>query len=189
LYSHDDFSNSPDFSKSKTMKKILKIILPVIILGAITIMGFKVITKINHKKEIAEHIKMIPPFSYPTINGEKFTNKDLKENTSTVFLYFNSECEHCQNEAMQIQENLAKFKNSQLVFISFEQSSKIAGFAENYKLNHHDNITFLCDPQVSFSITFDVTSLPTLIIYNKNGRLVEKIKGLTKVETILKNLK
>lgn len=151
-------------------------------------MGFKVISKINHKKEVAEHIKTIPAFSYKNINGKVFSNTDFKENTSTIFLYFNSECEHCQNEAEQIRDNIKKFANVQLVFISFEEPKQIEAFAAKYKLNHYDNVNFLCDSKVSFATTFDVNSLPTVVIYDKNKKLVKKIKGEVKVENILNML-
>ena len=171
------------------MKKYLKIILPILILGAIGFMCYKVITKINHKKEVAENIKSIPAFSYKTINGKPFSNINLKENTPTVFLYFNSECEHCQSEAEQIRDNIEKFANVQLVFISFEEPKKIMEFATKYKLIGYDKITFLCDSKVSFATTFDVNSLPTVVIYDKNKNLIAKIKGEVRVENILKKLK
>lgn len=85
-------------------------------------MGYKVISKINHKAAVAEHIKTIPTFFYKTISRKPFSNQDLKADTPTVFLYFNSECEHCQSRAEQIRDNVKKFANAQLVFISFEDS-------------------------------------------------------------------
>lgn len=171
------------------MKKNLKVIILIVIISLLGFMTYKVIAKIKQKREVAEHIKTIPPFSYPTINGKMFTHKDLKENTPTLFLYFNSECEHCQSEASQIQDNIINFKNFQLIFVSFEEKNKIIAFAKKYKLDHYDNITFLLDKQITFSTTFDVNSLPTMILYNKNKELIEKIKGQTKVETILEKLK
>lgn len=170
------------------MRKYLKIIIPVFILGAVGFMGCKVITKINQKAAVAENIKTIPEFSYKTIEGKPFSKQDLKDDTPTVFLYFNSDCEHCQSEAEQIRDNIEKFANAQLVFISFEEPQKITAFATKYKLIGYDKITFLCDKQVSFAITFDVKSLPTVVIYDKNKKLVEKIKGEVKIENILKKI-
>ncbi|WP_291122580.1 peroxiredoxin family protein, partial [Flavobacterium sp. UBA6046] len=97
-------------------------------------------------------------------------------------------CEHCQSEAEQIRDNIKKFASVQLVFISFEEPKKIEGFATKYKLIGYDKITFLCDKQVSFATTFDVNSLPTVVIYDKNKKLVEKIKGEVKIEKILSPL-
>lgn len=170
------------------MKKFLKIIIPILILGAIAFMGYKLIRKINYKKEVAENIKTIPAFSYLTIDGKVFSNKDLKENIPTVFLYFNSECEHCQSEAEQIRDNIEKFANAQLVFISFEEPKKITAFATKYKLDHYDTITFLYDKQVSFATTFDVNYLPSVVIYDKNKKLIKKIKGEVKIEKILQSI-
>jgi thioredoxin-related protein len=87
-----------------------------------------------------------------------------------------------------IKENIEKFKDFQLVFISFEKSDLIKAFATKYKLNNYVNITFLSDTKVSFSTTFDVKSLPCLVLYDKNQRLIEKIKGQTKAETLIKKL-
>lgn len=170
------------------MDKNLKIIIPLVVLSLLTFMGYKVIMKINHKNEVAEHIKIMPQFNYKTIAGTSFTNKNLKHNTATIFLYFNSECEHCQSEATQIKENIEQFKNVQLFFISFEDTQKITAFATKYKLNQYDNITFLYDKQVSFATTFDVNSLPAIVVYNKEKALVKKIKGEIKVQNILKLL-
>ena len=170
------------------MKQFLKIIIPILVFGTLAFMGYKVISKINHKNEVAEHIKTIPAFSYKTIEGKPFSNKDLKENTPTIFLYFNSECEHCQSEAEQIRDNVKKFANTQLVFISFEEPEKITAFATKYKLLGHDKINFLSDSKVGFATTFDVNSLPTVVIYDKKKKLVAKIKGEIKVENILKKI-
>jgi len=174
--------------RNDNMKKYLKIVIPILILGAISFMGYQVITKINHKKAVAEHIKTIPAFSYKTIEGKSFSNQDLKDDKPTVFLYFNSECEHCQSEAEQIRDNVEKFSKAQLVFISFEEPKKIAAFAKKYKLVNYDNISFLSDSKVSFATTFDVNSLPTVVIYDKNKKLAAKIKGEIKVENILKKI-
>lgn len=170
------------------MKKYLKITIPLAFIGLLTLLGYQIVTKINHKKEVAEYIKTIPTFSFQNLSGEAFTNKDIKKNTPTLFIYFNSECEFCNEETKMIQENSTILKSIQLVFVSFEKTEKIKSFAQNYNLFNYDNIHFVCDTKVTFASTFDVKSLPCLILYDKNQRLIEKIKGQTKVETLLKKL-
>ena len=170
------------------MKKQLKIIIPILFIGAFSYFGYQIYSKIQHKKEIAENIKTIPNFEYQNIKGGAFTNKNLKKDTPTLFIYFNTECEFCIEEAQMIKENIAKFNDFQLVFISFEKSDLIKAFATKYKLNNYVNITFLSDTKVSFSTTFDVKSLPCIVLYDKNQRLIEKIKGQTKAETLIKKL-
>lgn len=158
-----------------------------IVIGLLVFMGYKVISKINHKNEVAQNIKTVPVFSYENIKGGIFTNKDLKE-IPTLFIYFNSECEYCNEETQMIKKNGEKLKDFQLVFISFEKSDLIKAFATKYQLTTYDNVHFLSDTKASFATTFDVQSLPCLVLYDKNQHLIEKIKGQTKVETIVKKL-
>ena len=170
------------------MKKYLKIAIPLLLVGLITFVGYKVISIINQKEQIAKNIQTIPNFSYKKINGKVFTNQNLKKNRVIVFIYFNSECEFCNEEANMIEQNSSKFNYVELLFVSFEMPNLINDFAIKHKLSNHDNITFICDSKTTFSTTFDVNSLPCLILYDKNQHLIEKLKGQTKVETLLKKL-
>jgi peroxiredoxin len=170
------------------MKKILKIVIPIFFITVLCFLGYQIVNKINHKKEVAANIKTIPDFTYQNLKGESFSNKNLKTDTPTLFIYFSSECEYCNEEAQMIQESVDKFAPHQLVFVSFEKPEKINSFAKKHKLLNYDNIHFVCDTKVTFATTFDVRSLPCLVLYDKNQQLIEKIKGQTKVETLVKKL-
>jgi peroxiredoxin len=170
------------------MKKILKITIPILFLSVLGYVGYKIVTQINHKKDVAENIKTIPVFSYETTDNKVFTNNDLENNKQTTFVYFNTECEFCNEEAKMIKENIEKFKNTQILFISFEDKTIIKEFATQHQLLDYDNVSFLCDSKATFAITFDVKSLPCLVLYDKNQQLIEKIKGQIKAEVLIKKL-
>lgn len=157
-------------------------------MSALGYFGYQIYTKIQHKKEVAQNIKTIPKFEYQNINGGVFSNASLKKDTPTLFIYFNSKCEFCNEEAAMLQTNSKQFAAVQLVFISFEKSTLIKAFAVKHHLLSYDNITFLSDSKVSFAAIFDVKSLPCLVLYDKNQKLIEKIKGQTKAETLFKKL-
>lgn len=172
------------------MNKInyLKIILPVLFVGLFGFLIFQISSKIKHKKEVAENIKTIPKFDFQNINGGRFTNENLIKNIPTLFIYFDSGCEFCNEEAELIQQNIDQLSTFQLIFVSIENPDKIKGFAINHKLNNYDKINFLSDTQVSFAPTFDVKSLPCLVLYDKNQHLIEKIKGQIKPEVLIEKL-
>lgn len=170
------------------MKKYLKIILPIVVISLLAIMGYKVIDKINYKKQVAENIKQMPVFSYFDLEGNLFTKDNLPNNKPVLFVYYNSECDFCNHEAEMIQQNLEKLKDIHIVFISFEKTDKIKEFAQKYSLLQHDNINFISDSKATFATTFDVKSLPCLVLYNQDRNLIEKIKGQVKIETVLEKL-
>lgn len=170
------------------MKRYFKILLPILFLSVLGYFGYQIVQKINYKKAVAAHIKTTPNFSYQKISGGSFTQNSLQKHTPTLFIYFNSDCNYCNEEAQMIRESVDKFSSFQLVFVSFEQPKAIQAFAQKYQLLHYGNIHFVCDTKVTFATTFDVKSLPCLVLYDKNQQLIEKIKGQTKVATLLKKL-
>ena len=170
------------------MKKYFKILLPLLFLAGLAFLGYQIFAKIQYKKEVAQNIKTIPDFEYQNTKGGLYSNNNLQPNTPTVFVYFNSDCEFCNEEAEMIRENIEKFATMQLIFVSFEKTAAIKSFSKIHKLNTHDNVYFLCDSKATFATTFDVKSLPCIVLYNKNHQLIEKIKGQTKAQTILKKI-
>lgn len=170
------------------MKRKIKLLLGVFLLSTLGFLGYKIVSKLNHKKEVAIRIKTIPNFSFQTMKGEIFTQDNLAKKP-TVFVYFNSECEYCQSEAIKIQERLSDFKEIQLIFISFEEKETIKQFAKEYQLINQENVLFLEDRKGEFSELFDVNSIPYMVIYDANKKLLKKFKGTTKVDKILDVLK
>ena len=170
------------------MKRKIKIIFISIIAFFVGFIGYKINNKLSHKKEVAERIQHIPNFSFQGLNGVTFTKKNLP-NKPIIFVYFNSDCEYCQSEATKIQQRLTDFKDTHLVFVSFEEKEGIQKFATTYKLDNQENITFLEDKKGQFSHIFDVNSIPYIVVYNKNKQFIQKFKGATKVDNILEVLK
>ena len=170
------------------MKKNIKLIIAIVLISIISFLGYSISKKISYKKEVTERIKTIPKFSFLSLNNVDFTQNNLAINNNKLFVYFNSECEYCQSEATQISQNLEEFKETQLIFISFEPLEGIKEFAKTYNLLDKENVIFLHDSKLEFSEIFDAKSIPFLLLYSKDNKLIEKYKGATKIENITKFL-
>ncbi len=166
----------------------MKISIVLVLIAIFGFFGFKVFSKINHKNEVAENIKIIPDFEYLDLNGSVFTKKNLKQDSPTMFVYFSSECEFCNEEANMIKENTEQLKDVEIIFVSFQPEEEISDFANKHQLINYGNINFLRDSKATFATTFDVSSLPCLVLYDKKKKLIEKIKGQTKVALLVKKL-
>jgi peroxiredoxin len=171
------------------MKKHIRIVIPIIVTVALFYTGYRMVDLLRQKKNLAEKIVHVPSFELKSTLGENFTNKNLKGSIPVVFFYFNSECDFCQAEIQDIVQNIRKFKDIQLIFVSFEPVQKIIMFQATYKLDIYDNIVFLSDYKNTFSETFGVKTLPSSLIYDKNGKLVSRNNGAVKVDYLLKALK
>jgi len=164
-----------------------KKVLYIIILGVFSLLSYlsySIIIKAKQKSEISKQLQNIPKFKLKTLDNISFTNQDLNPNLKTIFIYFNSDCDFCHQEA----ENISKFKKVQFIFVSFEQTEAIKKFAELYKLDNQENIIFLEDKKGEFSNQFNANSIPYILIYNKNNNLIKKHKGQLNANGILRVL-
>lgn len=170
------------------MKKLIKFSLIFLLLAIIAFLGYKITTKAHYKKEVENRIQNIPDFSFQNLQGITFANVNLTEGKNKLFVYFNSECEHCQYEAFEISKHLDQFKHTQILFISFESIESIRLFAEKYGLSNQEGVVFLHDKKGVFSEQFDANSIPYILIYNKEHQLVKKYKGGVKIQAVLNHL-
>jgi len=171
------------------MKQYFRIVAPIIVIIALFYTGYKIVELSRHKKNQAEKIVHIPSFELKSTLGEDFTNKNLKKNVPVVFFYFNSECDFCQVEIQDVVRNMKKFEGIQLIFVSFEPVQKIIMFQATYKLDIYNNVVFLSDCKNTFSEIFGVKALPSSLVYDKNGKFVNRNNGAVKVDYLLKMLK
>ncbi len=169
-------------------KKIILFIVLICVFSLLSYLGYNVISKAKEKNKIAKQLEIIPKFEFLTLKQKPFTKANLKPNTDTIFIYFNSECDFCQHEAQSISDNLDSFKNVQLIFVSTEPIEIIKQFSEQYNLNNQQNITFLYDNLSTFSSQFDANSIPYLLIYDKNQKIIKKHKGQLNAKGILRAL-
>jgi peroxiredoxin len=171
-----------------TMKKTIKILLIALFLGLFSLVIYQIFQKIQHKKEVAAHIQQLPNFAFPTINGEIYTQDNIPKNKPIIIVYYNSECDFCNEEAQMIKENIHQLAHTTILFISFETKEKIKTFATQHQLLDYDNITFLHDSKITFATTFDIKGMPCIVLYDKNRNLIEKLNGQTKAAKIIEKL-
>ncbi len=171
------------------MKKSIKILIVGFGVSLFSFLGYQVSAKISSKTKIENTLQTLPDFLFENLKGKAFTNKDLKKKQQTIFIYFNSGCDYCQNEAKLIKEHIDKFNNVQLIFVSIETIDEIKTFSKQYQLDNYDNITFLSDKRDDFTTRFGATSVPYLLIYDQDQKLIKKHKGQLTISGLQKALK
>jgi thioredoxin-related protein len=137
-------------------------------------------TKVQEPITVSE----IPYFTLYTLDSQRFTKESFDTKRTKLILYFNSECEHCEKQAKWLSKDIELLSDLEMVFVSFEEMNAIKKFRDLYNFNQK-NVKFLQDARLTFSNIFEVESFPSILIYNKKGRLIHKFEGETKVEKLL----
>lgn len=168
------------------MKKFLKTLVYILILSAVSFLVYKIVYEIKSKQQSEKNTKVIPQFSFNTINNGAFTKQNIHDTLGNViFQLFSPDCEHCQYMAQSIVKNKEKLKDEEIIMVTpFGDSSSVKKFALNYGLNSLSNVHLLLDTHADFFKIFGSSLVPSFYVY-KNNKLIKSIKGETKIENLL----
>ncbi len=127
-------------------------------------------------------ISVFPVFSAYTINGTIFTTNDIDEGP-VIIVFFDCDCEYCYSEINNIQKSGIEFFGIRKLFIT----NKFIQYDEVRELfpEHNDYLNIILDDTGELTKLFDIGSIPTTIIYDKDLELKKRFIGSIKIETIL----
>lgn len=166
------------------MKKIILFVVFTIV-GLLT---YKLFLKIKTKSNIQERLKKMPEFTFEDMNNKSYSFLNIDPEKSTIFIYFNTECDHCQYEVKELKKNIDKFSNTSILLISSERINIIKEFYKTYSLENLQNIKILKDLADSFYKIFSTRVIPTIFVYNKDKKLINKFSGETKMDVIINSI-
>jgi len=127
---------------------------------------------------------------YPNIlltltTGEEVGAKTLQG--KNVFMLFQPDCDHCQEEAVQIEQRLEEFDGYVIYFISSSPIEQITAFADNFNLNDKKNVQFAQSSTEGVLKHYGPIQTPSVYIYSA-GKLKKSFNGQTDIENILNAL-
>ena len=83
-------------------------------------MGLSVFSQVASTDPIYRRFPTIPEFTvYKAPDSTAFTRDNLKKREPVVFIIFSPDCEHCQHETEALLADIDKFKNAQIVMITY----------------------------------------------------------------------
>jgi thioredoxin-related protein len=131
----------------------------------------------------------VPPFSLTKVpDSTKFTKDDLAKKKATLIILFSPDCDHCQHETRELQKHIGLFKNVQIVMAAQLDYSLIKKFYEEFDMASYPNITVGREGTFFLSTFFNNRTFPTLFLYNKKGKFVERFEGSVPMQTIAEKL-
>jgi peroxiredoxin len=144
-----------------------------VLIYAFVMMIFSFITLSNVSGEELNRKKgTLPSFVYYTLDGNVFTEKDLKKGQRLMIVYFNPLCDVCVRETKEIVDNIDYFKDIQILMISPNRKDEIMSFAKEFRLNKYPQVTVLYDQYDKFYKEFQAIGYPSLYLYDENRNLI-----------------
>lgn len=127
----------------------------------------------------------LPSIPISLIDGTKTSVNNLTGNVGVIL--FQPDCDHCQNEAKDILNNINAFKNYQLYFISSAPTLEIVKFAKDYNLHDQANIKFAHSESQHIVDSYGSIPAPSFYLY-RGGKLIQSFNGEVAIEVVIKYL-
>src|SRR5919107_1134303 len=96
--------------------------------GLLGVLSFVLCFSFSAGAQTAKPSDGIPAFKMLQTNGHFYEAKDLNKTKPVVLIYFAPDCSHCQVLMEGLFKNLAAFKKTQLVLVTFKPISELELF-------------------------------------------------------------
>jgi thiol-disulfide isomerase/thioredoxin len=148
------------------------------------------ITAADTSKPLAPYLKnrKLPLFALRLLDSSILSISKLPKTKATILIYFNTTCDHCQEEVKQIVANKEVFEGAQIIFASVESLELLREFKNKYNLNG-DNFYLGKDIKYFMPAHYQIKFTPFVVVYNKNQMLEKVYEGGAKWQTLEKLLK
>ena len=119
--------------------------------------------------------EIVPEFNFYKPDKTVFTKKDLAKGKYLFFIFFDSECDHCQQAMQYLNQHYDEFRKAAIYLISLDSWEKITAFMNTYgsKLKGKENVTVLQDQKYEFINKFKPRKYPSMFLYSKERKLIE----------------
>ena len=125
-----------------------------------------------------------PDFLIVFQDGQKKSFQTLDGKVALIL--FQPDCDHCQREAVDIEKNLAGFKDFKLYFVSSAPLNEIDAFAQQYNLKNKPNVFFGTTDAVNVLKHFGPVETPSIYLYSEKKQLIESFNGEVAIEVVIK---
>jgi hypothetical protein len=130
----------------------------------------------------------IPDFDISLVDGAHFKKSDLKAHTPVMIVYYSPTCEHCQHFGQTLADHIGRFKNAQIVMVTFRPVNEVADFTRICHLNGTpaiigtEGLTFLVQHH------YAVQRFPFVATYDKHGHLSGIFRDPPAMDTLVQSL-
>jgi thiol-disulfide isomerase/thioredoxin len=159
------------------MKKSVRLILWII---PIMLLAFCIFTFTHPRLPILPSLSLQLPDSVTIFNTEY-----IQEGKPSVLIFFSPDCEHCQDETINIIKNIDSLKRVNILFITIDPFDRLKAFYNFYKIANYPNITMGRDISYYFPNHFKELQPPFLVIYDSQKKERIKYSGEIEVKKLI----
>ena len=129
----------------------------------------------------------LPDFDFEAANGKKVNKSVLAKEKPVLIVYFDPYCDHCEWQAQTIKENAEKFRDINMIWVSWEQDEPNQEFFDKY-LSGFKYAIVCKDFKFMIDTWFGYSEVPSIFCYNSKWEWVATFSKEQPAHVLLKAL-
>lgn len=171
------------------MKKLNLIILILVLVGGTAYINLLANNEPPVQKPEIAAPSSLPDFILKDIKGNAVSIHQLAGTKPTLFIYFSSTCHLCQDELGAISKRIEEFKDYNVILTTVQPIDEMIGFVNGLGIKDKSYVHFLLDAEMEVASFYQIRSVPSIYLYNKEKKLVAEYVGITDLDLLLENLR
>ncbi|MBZ9627132.1 redoxin domain-containing protein [Psychroflexus sp. CAK57W] len=137
-------------------------------------------------------IETLPEFTIYTLEGESFTQDNIKKDSPSYFIYYDPSCGHCVRafKRLNLKSEQLKKADVQIYTVSAGTKQQTLRFFEEIapRLKTLENLHILKDRDYALADIFFVRLFPSGYLYDKENKLIKSYEGEAEAVLFLNDL-
>lgn len=170
------------------MKRLLIMAGITAVVAAVFLLGIQTLKMLDARREASALRSVLPDAELIDAEGRP-SRIPSGSAGGTVIVFFTTTCEFCRAEIAAMTRRAEAFGDTYVVLISPEDRPSLDALIREFKLDGLHRFRVLRDTPPGLGRRLRIRYVPTVLVYDGEGRLQDEFEGWTPVETILRTMK
>lgn len=119
--------------------------------------------------------QILPDFKFFAPGLRVYTDKNLPSSKMLFFVFFESDCEHCQHAIENLSQQFKYFAQTNIYLVSLDSHDKMNYFLNKYghQLKNQKNVLLMQDSLNQFIVKFKPRRYPAMFLYSADKKLLD----------------
>ncbi len=136
-----------------------------------------------------ERFPTLPPFKILLQDSATiFNTYHIKKGKPTVLFFFSPDCEHCEMVTDSLLKYMPRMREADFYMFTFMPLSELRPFVKRHHLDELKNVVLGKDYEFFFPMYYKATTVPWLVVYDRQKHLVKAWNGGVKMPELVETL-
>ena len=169
------------------MKKLWYALGLLTLVGLVVLLGFEAIDAAERRREAERRRVRLPDVELADLDDVPVAVRTGEY--GTVLVFFTTTCRYCRAEMISLARHADVLEGARVLFVTMEEPDSVRAFSRETGIDRVPAFRIVRDSLLILAESLYVDRVPTILVYDADGRLSEAFEGFTPIEQIAESIR